>query len=114
MFLCDHIYLEQNTSKNSVFLPKMLNSCQNSQIYPSFYGNDENYTRKCYELLKTDYWTAFSQQLIIVLQDLKFGPNMGLNVPTPLACTLFHSLFCGLTFINDQSMKRQPGPTYDM
>ena len=30
--------------------------------------------------------TAFSQQFIIVSQNLKFGPNMGLNVPTPLVC----------------------------
>ena len=38
---------------------------------------------KSNELLKDDHKTAFSQQLTVVLQNLKFGPNMGLNVPTP-------------------------------
>ena len=40
------------------------------------------------ELLKDDCSTAFSQKLIIVSQNLKFGPNMGLNlVPTPFQST---------------------------
>ena len=40
--------------------------------------------RKSNELLKDYHQTAFLQQLITVTQNLKFGPNMGLNVPTPL------------------------------
>ena len=54
----------------------MLNSCQNSQIYHFILSNDEKYTRKSTELFKDDNKTAFSQQLIIVSPDLKFGPNL--------------------------------------
>ena len=39
---------------------------------------------KSNELLKDNYKTAVSQQIIIVSQNLKYGSNMGLNVPTPL------------------------------
>ena len=81
MFWCDHIYFEQNTSKNSVFLQKMLNSCQNSQITLSFCQNDDKYTRKSNELLKYYNYIAFSQQLLS--QNLKFERNIGLNIPTP-------------------------------
>ena len=48
----------------------------------SFFRNDEKYTRKSYELLIDDYLTAFSHELIIVSQNVKFASNMGLNVPT--------------------------------
>ena len=68
----------------------MLNSCQISKYTLKFCRNDEKYTRNRNGLLKDDYETAFSQQLIIVSQNIKFGPNMGLNVPTPFIIEWLH------------------------
>ena len=56
MFLCDHIYFEENTSKKlSNFEIKWYVLSEKFQYALSFCRNDENYTIICYECLKDGY-----------------------------------------------------------
>ena len=75
----------------------------------SFCRNYKKYTRKSNELIKDDYQKAFSQQLIILSQNLKFGPNMGLKVPTPLPSVNSDiSIYsCFITFWNPKFNKKK-------
>ena len=57
----------------------MLNFVKKVKNTLSFCRIDEKYRGKSNELLKDDYTTTFSQQLVIVSQNLKFGLNMALK-----------------------------------
>ena len=84
MFWCDHIYFEKTHITIHYFYIKCYILVETVKYTFSFCQKDENYIRKSNELLKDYHLTSFLQQLIIVSQNLKFGLNMGLNVPTHL------------------------------
>ena len=80
MFLCNHIYFEQKTPKKLIFVQKCYVLLENNVKFAVlFCQKDENKININFESFKDNYFKAFSKRLIIVSQNVKFEPNMGLT-----------------------------------
>ena len=73
MFLCDSIYLKQNTPKNFVFLQKMLH-CKSQTAFLL----KQKKIGKTYELLK-NFLTAFYNNLLDCHKFLNLGQIWGIR-----------------------------------